>query len=42
MARQSLAIPMRFLVAPDKLHIKRHEHGILYLSCNYDNMGLIT
>ena len=33
MARQSLAILTRFLVAPDKLHIKRHQHGILYLSC---------
>ena len=31
MARQSLVIPTRFLVAPDKLHIKRHEHGILYV-----------
>ena len=31
MARHSLAIHTRFLVAPDKLHIKRHEHGILYL-----------
>ena len=31
MARASLAIPTRFLVAPDKLDIKRHKHGILYL-----------
>ena len=31
MALQSLAIHTRFLVATDKLHIKRHEHGILYL-----------
>ena len=30
MSRTSLAIPMRFLVAPDKLDIKRHKHGILY------------
>ena len=32
MARASLAIPTRFLVAPDKLDIKRHKHGILYVS----------
>ena len=31
MARASLAIPTRFLVAPDKLDIKRHKHGILYI-----------
>ena len=31
MARTSLAIPTRFLVAPDKLDIKRHKHGILYI-----------
>ena len=31
MARTSLAIPTRFLVAPDKLDIKRHKHGILYV-----------
>ena len=32
MPRRSLSIPTRFLVAPDKLHIKRHKHGILYLA----------
>ena len=31
MARASLAIPTRFLVAPDKLDIKRHKLGILYI-----------
>ena len=32
MARASLAIPTRFLVAPDKLDIKRQKHGILYVA----------
>ena len=27
----SLAIPMLFLVLPDKLDIKRHQHGFLYI-----------
>ena len=31
MARASLAIPTRFLVAPDKLDIKIHKLGILYV-----------
>ena len=31
MARASLAIPTRFLVAPDKLDIKIHKLGILYI-----------
>ena len=35
MARASLAIPTRFLVAPDKLDIKRHKHGILYLADSF-------
>ena len=28
----SLAIPMHFLVVPDKFDIRRHKQGILYLS----------
>ena len=32
MAQTSLAIPTHFLVVPDKIDIKRHKHGILYLS----------
>ena len=40
MARASLAIPMRFLVAPDKLDIKRHKHGILYISVFESNAYL--
>ena len=30
----SLAIPKRYLSAPDKLTIKRHKHGILYNSAS--------
>ena len=31
MARQNNASPTCYLVAPDKLHVKKHEHGILYI-----------
>ena len=41
MARQSLAIHTRFLVAPDKLHIKRHEHAIFYYQ-GRDSLSLQT
>ena len=42
MARASLAIPTRFLVAPDKLDIKRHKLGILYLSWTPHTSGDIA
>ena len=40
MARASLAIPTRFLVAPDKLDIKRHKLGILYILKATPSIGL--
>ena len=43
MARASLAIPTRFLVAPDKLDIKIHKLGILYVySLNLPSYALYS
>ena len=41
MGRASLAIPTRFLVAPDKLDIKRHKLGILYLPVGKGDLILV-
>ena len=37
----SLAIPMLFLVSPDKLEMKILEHGILYVGKHYHKVVVI-